>query len=178
MSTVPLSEAKTHLNVTVDTHDAELQGLLDAAESTIAQRCGRLGSTPTTERVPGGDDLLLVARPAVSLVSVTSADGAVLDLSSLYLDSSAGIVSMSSGASFPARYYTVVFNAGRSSLPADLRLAVLELTRHFWVTQRGGSRRPGSPAGDSYSNTLPGAGASLPFRVEQLIAPHVQIGFA
>jgi hypothetical protein len=72
----------------------------------------------------------------------------------------------------------VVYLAGRSTVPDDLLFAVKELVRHLWTTQRGGATRPGSQQSDAMSNTLPGAAYVFPFRVEQLLAPHEQPGFA
>jgi hypothetical protein len=59
-----------------------------------------------------------------------------------------------------------------------LLMAVKELVRHMWQTQRGPTRRPGSQPSESAANTVPGAAYLLPFRVSELIAPHLQPGFA
>lgn len=179
MSVVTLARVKTHLNITATTHDGELQSVIDASEAAIAEKCGPLASTATTARVRGGGyGLVLPVIPAVSLTSVTPADSTALTLSDLYLDTEAGVVTYDSGASFTARYYDVVFSAGRATCPADLQLAVLELVRHVWTTQRGPTMRPGSRESEAASNTIPGAAYIFPFRVEQLIAPHMQPGFA
>jgi hypothetical protein len=55
-------------------------------------------------------------------------------------------------------------------------MAIRELVRHLWRTQRGPTRRPGSEPSESVSNTVPGAAYVLPFRVVELITPHVQVG--
>lgn len=55
-------------------------------------------------------------------------------------------------------------------LPADLRLAVIELTRHLWQTRRG-------PTARGQAETA-GAAYTLPFRVTQLLAPYELPGFA
>jgi hypothetical protein len=92
-------------------------------------------------------------------------------LADLYLDTAAGVVTYNDGSAFTATYYTVVYAAGRSTCPEDLLLAVKEQVRHLWQTQRGGAvRNQAEPA-------PPGAAYLLPYRVEQLIAPHVQPGF-
>lgn len=179
MSVVALAEVKTHLNLTVSTHDAEVQSFIDAAEAAIGERVGPLVSTTTTARVRGDSrSLVLPLAPAVSLTSVTPADSTALTLSDLYLDGAAAIVRYESGGMFSARHYDVVYEAGRATCPADLKLAVKELVRHLWTTQRGPTARPGSRESEAASNTLPGAAYVFPFRVEQLIAPHEQPGFA
>lgn len=179
MSVLPIATARAHLNITGIAHDTKLESVIDAAEAVIAQRCGPLVSTATTVRIAGGGSaLVLPVTPALSLTTVTPVDGTALTLGDLYLDTGAGIVTYNSGSSFSARYYTVVYAAGRTSVPSDLLMAIQELVRHMWETQRGPTRRPGSTASDATSNTVPGAAYLLPFRVSELIAPHVQFGFA
>lgn len=180
MSVVSLAEVKAHLNVSVATHDGEIQSFVDAAEAAIGERVGPLGPTEEAVRVSGGRTTLrLPVGPAVSLTSVTPADGGTaLTLSDLHLDEETAIVTYENGAGFPARHYDVVYQAGRDVCPADLKLAVKELVRHLWVTQRGLTTRPGSRESEAASNTLPGAAFIFPFRVEQLVSPHDQAGFA
>lgn len=180
MSVVKLAEAKSHLNMTGSAHDGELQGFIDVAEAVIANRVGPIGPTTTTVTVRGGETLILPVGPAISLTSVTPTDdgATALTVGDLHLDTAAALITYESGATFGARRYTVVYEAGRTTCPADLKLAVKELVRHLWQTQRGPTRRPGGSGSDQASNTLPGAAYLLPFRVEQLLVPHTQHGFA
>lgn len=175
MAVVTLGKVKTHLNITSTTHDAELQGFVDAAEAAIAERVGPLVATSTTVRVRPSRRVVRVPAPAVSLTSVTDADGESLDVADLFFETATGLVSFNDGRSFASRYYTVTYVAGRDPVPADLVLAVMELVRHFWDTQRGPSRRPGSPASEGTANTVPGAAYLLPFRVSELMKPHMPI---
>lgn len=174
MSVLTLALAKTHLNITVSTYDTELQTVIDAAEAAIAKVVGPLSSTSYTRRVRGGScELVLPVSPVISLTSVTPVNGTALTLGDLYLESETGIVRWSlSDRAFSYAWYTVVFAAGRSSLPDDLLMAVKELVRHIWTTQRGGTTRPGSRPSADLSNTLPGAAHTFPIRVTQLLAPH------
>lgn len=175
MSTVTLAEAKAHLSISAGTYDGELQGMLEAAEAAIEARCGPLGPVSRTQRVVGsGGALVLSVTPIVSLTSLTPVGGVASDISALDVDSLAGTIANSSG-SYGSGRYDIVYLAGRATLPPDLRMAVLELVRHMWDTQRGPSRRPGSTASDATSNTIPGAAYMFPFRVEQLLGPHMQL---
>ena len=179
MSVLTLTLAKAHLNISNATQDVEIQTFIDAAEAVLTKHCGPLTSTATTVRVRGGGPgLLLPITPAVSLTSVTPVDGTVLTLTDLYLDTRAGVVTYNSGFMFSSRFYDVVYNAGRTTCPEDLLMAVKELVRHMWQTQRGPTRRPGSQPSEGTANTVPGAAYLLPFRVSELIAPHLQPGFA
>jgi hypothetical protein len=175
MSALTLALAKSHLNIpaTTVTQDAELQNFIDAAEAVIADDIGGpIEATAVTERISGGVCTLVLAQsPAVSLTSVTPYQGSALTLSDLYLDEGAGLVTYNSGAAFTARHYTVIYSAGRDAVPDNLLLAVKELVRHLWETQRGPTRRPGSSASDMTANTVPGAAYLFPHRVEQLLVP-------
>lgn len=179
MAVLSLSDAKSYLNITASQDDAELTSFIAAAEAAIAKKCGPLEESTVTARVHGGSDALsLPVTPAVSLTSVTPVGGTALTLSDLYLDTGSGLVTYDVSGCFTSARYTVVYQAGRASCPDDLLHAVKALTKHMWETQRGGTSRPGGRGSDSYSNTLPGAAYAFPFRVEQLMAPHLQPGFA
>lgn len=183
MSVLQLPDAYAFLKVTVGSADELLQSYIDEVEAAIGQRVGPLGPTPTTCRVvPRGTRLKLTVTPAVSLTSITAADGGgAVSTVGLYLDKDAGVVTYNDGSSFYARYYDVDYVAGRATgeCPDDLILATKELLRHAWSSsQRAGSGRPAPAKSDSTANTVPGAAWDLPFRVEQLIAPHLQPGFS
>lgn len=179
MSVLDSTDAAAYLNIGGNQHTAELQTMIDAAEAAIAQRCGPLTSTATTARVRGGGYVLVLpTTPAVSLTSVTPVGGTALTVGDLYLDTRAGLVTYNLGAGFPSSLYDVVYNAGRVTCPADLLMAVKELVRHMWKTQRGPTRRPGSEPSESTANTVPGAAYMLPNRVLELIGPHLQAGIA
>jgi hypothetical protein len=177
MSVLKLADAKRHLNITVSTHDGELQEHIDAAEAAIAEKCGPLTAATFTERVRGGGTgLVLRETPIVSVTSVTAVGGSAYDLDALDVDLSAGVIEWGSGQRFAIGRYDVVYQAGRAEVPKDLLSAIKELVRHTWETQRGPTARPGSRASEGASNTLPGAAYAWPFRVTELLAPHVQVG--
>jgi hypothetical protein len=115
--------------------------------------------------------LALPITPAISLTSVTPRSGTALTLADLYLDTVSGLVTYNNLGPFVAAYYDVVYSAGRTTCPNDLLFAAKELVRHLWATQRGGVGRTRPDA-----EAVPGAAHLLPYRVSELIAPHVQIG--
>lgn len=168
MSALTLAEAKSVLNITTNTYDTDVQAVIDSAEAALAQRVGPLSTTAVTQRIPGGAAVLaLSTTPVISLTSVTPYNGTALTLSDLYLDAAAGLVSFNNLTGFGALYYDVAYSAGRTTCPNDLLLAVRELVRHLWQT-----RRAPKPNDD----TAPGSAHLLPYRVSELIGPHVQIG--
>lgn len=181
MSVLLLTEAKTHLNIEDETkYDVELQKIIDAAEATIATYVGPLTSTPVTQRIQGGGPVLqLHTTPVISLTSVTPYGGTDLTVGDLWTDLETGLVTYPTSTRFTSGWHTVVYNAGRTSVPEDIVLAIKELVRHIWQTQRGsGQRRPGSTPPDQVAGTVPGAAYTLPIRVTQLLAPHTVIPVA
>jgi len=179
MSVLDVPSAKAHLNIAGNANDAELQAFIDAAEAAISTRIGPLATTAVTRQVRGGGTaLVLPVTPAISLTSVTPLDGTALTLGDLSLDTATGMVTYAATHQvFWAPRYTVVYQAGWATLPGDLLLAVKELVRHLWATQRGGATRPGSKPSETLANTLPGSAYTLPNRVEQLLAPYIRTGF-
>lgn len=177
MAVLSVDDAKAYLRITVDTYDDEIEGIVAAAEAAIAQRVGPLEPTSVTARVSGGSgSLVLPVVPAVSLTSVTPYGGSALTVGDLRVNG--GVVTYAdSASSFTGSTYTVVYSAGRTTCPADLLLAVKELVRHLWGSQRGPARA-GAPMSDATANTVPGAAYLLPFRVTELLAPHLSPGFA
>lgn len=174
MSVLLLADAKTYLNITSTSYDAELQTFIDAAEAAIIKRCGPLSSLTVTERVKGNAETLLLNKSlALSLTSVTPVNGTALTLSDLYL-LPGGIVEYAVGGGwFGASRYDVAYSYGRASVPNDLMQAIRETVKHLWETQRGGSRRPGM--GDE---GLMGAAYAFTFRILELIEPYMLPGFA
>lgn len=178
MSALLLADAKTHLDITVSTFDAELQAIIDSAEATLAARVGPLVSTAVTRRIPGGGALVLPVTPVVSLTTVTPYQGTALNVATLFVDQITGLVTANNLTGFPALYYDVVYQAGRATCPSDLLFADKELVRHLWQTHRPSGRRTVDETAQRLpsSAAVPGAAYLLPHRVEQLIAPHVQVG--
>lgn len=171
MSVVPLSAVKTHLNITSAAQEGELQAFIDAAEAAISRRVGPLEPTTVTAQV-SGPSFVLPVFPVLSLTSLTDAGGTSLPTAGLTVDLASGVVT--SPAGFGSGSYTITYSAGRSTCPVDLQLAVKELVRHLWESQRTPARFPGSdepvaPAGAAYL---------MPYRVQELLAPHEQFGFA
>jgi hypothetical protein len=190
MSVVTLETARAHLDAVAHTDDDEMQRMLDRAEAAITKRIGPLAATTVTSTVAAragvtnyadswdGMSLVLPVVPVISLTSLTGASGTVVDPSLLYVTGE-GVVYFADGWSrFGEVRYTAIYQAGRAALPADLELAVLELLRHLWETQRGAANRPGGGAlGEGLAPTLPGAVYTFPLRVSELLTPHVKVGF-
>lgn len=182
MSQLTLADAKTYLGLTTAANDTVVQQVIDAAEARLSQDVGPLTPKSVTERVRGySDALVLSVVPVISITSVTPvAGGASLVVGSLTIDpNGSGVISFTDGVSvFTAWKYDVVYQAGWSTVPADLAQATREFVRYLFSTQRGGERR-GGPGSSTTPDAAPVAG-DLPARVQELIEPYIndELGFA
>lgn len=165
---VTLPEAKTHLNITSASSDAELAVFVTVASDLVEDKADRVWRDTTfTEYHDGGTcDLVLLHSPVKSVTSVT--DGGTVVASTEYtLYPANGLIRRTYGAflGLPAPV-TVVYVAGATTVPTLAKQATLETLRHLWQTQRGsmGARNPLS--GDEFTA---GSTFSLPLRVIELI---------
>lgn len=158
-----VAEARTHSNVLSTAGDTELQGFLLAAARALRFWVGPIDAETVTNEVRDGGSpvIFLDVTPVLSIQSVTEYIGTVgygltaqplgqtQNLYGYSLDDpDKGKVVRRSSSGGPMGFLTgprsvlVSYTAGRSSLPEDLRLAVLELTRDMWAgTQSGGGGR-------------------------------------
>ena len=174
-----LADAKIFLNIPAGTttDDTEITNMISEAYAAITVRVGELDLvTGLTARVRGGSGHLVVPRgPVNSVTSITPVGGAALDVTQ-YINEGRAISSLTSSTwTFSSQFYDVVYTAGRNPVPGDLAQAVKQMLLHMWQTQRGGSvrRQSGQDQGPP-----PGSAYLIPYRVAELIAPHLQAGFA
>lgn len=155
-----------------DKHDV-LEEMCSAAQAAIEARVGPLEPEAVTARVEGGGSVLFLPKtPAISLTSITPLGGAALTVADYWVSTGGTVRRNTTGYTFTEDWYDVAYQAGFNPLPDDLLLAVKELVRHFWSTQRGGTQRPGSTPSDMLSNSIPGFAYTFPHRVSELIAPY------
>lgn len=176
MTIVTMADVHGQLNIPdADTsHDAELQGYIDAAAAIVGYEVGPITPTQFVEtHRPAGSTVMLDQSPIISVVSVVEywgrlahsltlqPPGSTVDNFGFSVDlANAGMLVRRSSAgteiSFLGTPVVVTYVAGYSVVPADVRLAVLEDIRGLYQqTQQGG--RPsltggGGPAGDAWSS--------------------------
>lgn len=167
MSLVPLADVKAHLGITKPDDDTKLQGKLDAAEALVSKilgGSGGLAASTITQRANGfRSSLTLTTFPVLSVTSVTGSDGVQIPLGGLDIDLSAGIIRSnatyyyaSPWYPFLLPFYTIVYQSGYASPPADIGEAVMLMTQHLWETQRGNLPGPGGDTGptESYARAM------------------------
>jgi len=161
MPIVTLSDVHEHLNIPDDdvSHDIELLGFIDAAEAIITYSVGPVDETTFTEVHSGGGPTIVLDNPPVlSVVSVVEYVGpTAYVLTQAELGSPTGAYSFSlddPAAGIICRRYTgglagnfaggyrnvqVIYTAGRTSVPGDIQMAVLEdLAGLYQQSQQGG----------------------------------------
>lgn len=168
---VDLTDVRAHLNITTDTHDAELVGFIDAAVEWVTARVGPVIALEVTEIArPGCDGVLWLDYPVLSLTSVVGAYGssAVHDVATVTAASpelAAGKVWLGPGTATGS--LLVTYQAGRDTVPALIRSAVLDYIRWDWMSQRGSSPLPLSAAEEFVA--VPG---TVPYRIAQKLEPY------
>ena len=168
---VSLTDARDHLKKEGEAGDDEkLRGFVAAACRMIEDRMGHV--TPVDRVTDGEGRTVVLERPVISVASVVRLPGGeavpqadpVAGVHGWTLDGAAGLVRLS-------RHFgrvRVTYRAGRSPIPANIRLAALELIAHLWRTsQLNGSG--GRPAVVSDEMVVPGVSYALPYSVRQLL---------
>lgn len=124
MALLQLDEIRAHLNLGRDTsHDAELERWLAAAEAHIRRRYGTLPSGTYTELVRVIDGRILLSHtPVLTVTSVSQLHGASYT-TEVTISSDRQFVSHDN---VRAGEWTVVYTAGHTAVPADLKLDILE----------------------------------------------------
>lgn len=188
MSIASLAEARTHLNFGADTsHDGELQIFIDAADPIVEDIIGPVTPVDRDEWYDGGyGDIVLRHWPVTVVTTVTEYSGAtpttltvaatpdvitstsyVFDPETaiLYRRSTWGAVRFANGVSNVRVQYT----AGRSPVPANVKLAALELIRHLYQSTQQSGRPQFGGAGEE--GPWAPAGFAVPTRVIELLEP-------
>lgn len=183
MSLPALAELKAHLNVEgVVTDDQELLDALDAAVDVVEGIVGPLTALPVTEvhRNVSADVIVLRKCPVIELVGVSLRSGKAetpLSLADFELEPEAGLLRSAMDAQLIGNF-KVTYSAGRSTIPAAMRLAILIIAAHLYATQT----RPGfasAPAGFGGSDgvadaSIPGGiGYAIPHRATDLLRAYM-----
>jgi uncharacterized phiE125 gp8 family phage protein len=184
-----LADAKLHLNKQNTADDVEIQDFMDAAQAVITREVGDVVPTSYTETVDiDGCRLVLTQRPVLSVTSLyvyySAAAKILLDPSTYRIDNPAGIIERTGAGGYPIPFTgqgdqaDVVYIAGRTgAVPANIRLAYLELTAHLWRnSQQGRNRRVRGPGPEDDMATV-GLGFSIPNRVRELLGPKRPVMF-
>jgi len=189
---VSLTDVKLHLNKTDSADDTELQGFIDAATPIIENIAGPVIPATRVEYYSGGQSQINVSSlPIMSITSVIETYGqtnytlqevslgGVSTAFAFTIDYSTGRIvrrAYNAEAMFPVgtNNVQVTYTPGRSTVPANVRLATLMLIQHLWgssqMNRNGG--RPNFGGDDTFTS---GAGFAVPNRVRELLQPSPRV---
>ena len=170
MAAVTLTQMRNHLRIVGTQDDADLTLFAERATRAAEKITGRrFEQTGVVEKhAGGGTALMLRAWPVISVTAVTE-NGTTLTAGTGYVvDEAAGIVYRApDGATWAPGPVAVQVTITAGEVPdADAELGILELAKHLWDTQRGGTGLPRSGADDEWD---PDSNAAITRRVKQLL---------
>lgn len=167
MAVLTAAEMALRLNVRDVGMEPEIEATIAEATAHIEQIVGPLEPSTRTALVSVSSGVATVpVWPVLSVTSGVDSAGVTVDVSAVKVRPG-GVLS-----SCPASLYEVTYQAGRASCPADLKAALVELTRHLWQARRSSKAGPGTQ-GDGQA-----PGYLIPNRVAALLEPHRLPGFA
>jgi len=168
---VSLAAVRNHLRVSAQVTDDQLRDLLLLGSELVESYTSRVWRQRTVTEVHDGGctQIRLRVTPVISVISAFEFGGQVTQL---VLDPVAG--TLARGTKYGGYFWLpgiqniqVTYIAGPTSVPWKVRQGCLELIRHLWDTQRGGSQLPKQAgAGDDWD---PRTGYSIPRRVAELL---------
>jgi hypothetical protein len=163
---VTLDEVKTHLHISTDVHDDQIQGFIDAATAYIQGLTGPIVAQSFTEtHCPGGEFIVVYHPPVLTVESIVEyvgpnaypltqvdlADGAGIGTYSFTIDNArGGILRRRWNGGIPGRFVgndvIVSYTGGQGSVPADVRMATLQDISGLWQPSQNNSNPYGSDA--------------------------------
>ncbi|MGV9242617.1 hypothetical protein [Streptomyces sp. NPDC003710] len=179
-----LADAKKQLNnpATSTGDDDELRTYVEATTTAVEYFTGPVVPRTVTEVTQGGTErMLLHTTPVLSVTSITGIEPwqLAIPVSALDVDADTGVLRRNDWLAFWPGPYRVVYQAGRSSVAANIALAGKLILQHLWRTQYGASRGlTGIGGGEDYAVTeqIPGLGYAIPNRALQLLQGERDIG--
>ena len=180
VAVISLQDAKDALNIpaATTTSDTEIAAYIAAIEASLERATGGpLVNRTVVERseMQSGQTVIPVRqRPLVSVTSIASASGGLIDISAgLDLDRNAGLIRRALGIPFYGPYWSwlplvnVTYVAGWGvQVPAAFNVAARIILQHLWRTQRGPAAMP--IGGDL--TQVPGFGYLVPNQAADLLA--------
>lgn len=174
MTILDAFEVKQFLGIGGSDQDAALISAITAAEAAWSASLLPSAVLPRTDELAGGSYTVAVnACPVVSVTAITEGmDNTTVDVADVRVNARSGVLTRRSGTFLDP--VTVTYTWGFATLPADIKEALMLLTKHFYRPQRGGAILPGR----GEQEAAPTAPYAWPNRVRDLAAPYAPIGFA
>lgn len=180
-SFISLAELKRHLkkDPTKTDDDAELLEFIAPACQMIEDRIGPVTPRTATQTVWGRNHIyrrqfVLNSHPVI-IVTAVAVDGQAVPEADPTAGTDGWVLDPGPGILAHTRHWPwgrieVTYQAGRTPLPGNIRLAGLELAAHLWRAMKltnSGNGRPNPAGADDLA--LRGVGYALPYRVRELL---------
>lgn len=154
MSVVTLAEVKLRLNKSLTVDDTEITDIITKAEAEYAQYVGPLSGS-VVEKHDGGCTSIVLRHPNVASISAAAyADGTVISVTDLDLDTTTGIVywKYNTAGYFTSGSRNVTLTYTVATLPENHRETIVaDICGYFAATQRGPGGLPGEGYEDSWA---------------------------
>lgn len=152
----------------------DLRLYIAAATPVIEDIVGTIVKVDFTQQIQKGWSFAaLYERPVNSITSITFPDLTTLTADEYTVNTNSGMLYLDAPTKDVA---TVVYSAGLTAVPQNVRLATRELVRHWW--QQGMQAQRGGPSVPSDEVFTP-MGFAVPRRVMELCGPSKKVsGFA
>lgn len=169
-----LEEFKDHLNrngADRDADDNELRNYLGAATRVVEYLAGPISKQTVTERFTTTSGVIMPrTTPLIDVVSVTDDYGktvTIADPNQCIVDTLTGSVTLRIAGFYTG---TIVYHAGRTAIPYNLKMAGLIIAQNMWQVQNGGAGLPFPGEIDVPTITMAGQTYLIPNRARQYIA--------
>lgn len=170
-----LDEFKAQLDRPDYSDDKELRLYLEAATNHVEYLVGPLTPTTVTERVTGYGSLVLSRYPVLSVTGISAVAGGVVSPvpvpGSGYTHSEMGGIQFSEYAY--ANEFEITYEVGRTSIPADIKLAGLIIAQHLWSVQN--ARWTINAPNEDQMQSAPGSSFMVPWRAMELLRPYLSV---
>ncbi len=172
-----IDEFRAQLDRADSADDAELRLYLEAATNQVEWFVGPLTATTITERVYSADRIALRRWPVQSITSIKPVTNGVVDTEAMpthyyNTDLTSNEVRFNRWAGFRSEF-EVTYVVGRTTIPADIKLAGLIIAQHLWSVQN--ARFTLSAPGEEELAAVPGSGFTVPHRALELLRPYLSV---
>lgn len=172
MALLTRSELKAELGIADTDSDTQLDRYVASAIEIVESICGPAETRACTDVVDvTGDMIALNTTPVKEVTSITGDRVGALVVSDFHLKGDSGVLARKkSVTALPWDTYTVVYNAGRASVPSAMKDAAIIIASWQW------RNRKVTPARGTQADGVMMGGYFVPNAAAQAMEPHRRFG--
>ena len=184
-----IEDYKDFMGITSTKEDLKLTALVSSVSALVKSYCSRsfvdYVSTEKTEYITVDDNMYSIALeefPVISITSVEERSGYTADYFELteaagqyYLDTKTDSIVKTNGAYGFSNWYKgpgsvkVVYNAGYTTVPGDLELAVFDLITYYYKSEYRGYKMLSGAATNAPGSTSQYKNVSFPDHIKRVL---------